>query len=162
VFGAFWEGYLMRETLYLTDDPARRIVGAAGSAVDSLFSRFGAELRSLARAGKRTWIVLSNATIPVHEGGEPPRRLAGFFGAAFPSRISLDYVRSRRENVTTRLRQAAAGSNAVIIDPVEYLCGPEYCPTMAPDSMPMYRDTHHLRSGFVQSRVTFLDRIVER
>jgi hypothetical protein len=59
--------------------------------------------------------------------------------------------------MTDRLRLLAMKTGAVVIDPVEFLCGPSTCPTVSSDGIPLYADDDHFRSGFVEKYAKFLD-----
>jgi hypothetical protein len=162
VFAAFWEGYPMRKTLYLTSDPERRIIDGPGPELDRLFENFETELRSLRSAGKETYIILSNPTVPPRGWQGIPPRLKWSGRPTFAPPTGRSYMDRRTAAVTPLLRGVASRTGTVIIDPMDFLCNARDCPTTTADGMPIFRDGDHLRSGFVSSRAAFIDRIFDR
>jgi len=162
MFAAFWEGYVMRKTLFLTDDPKRRLIVGNGPVLDRLFAKFELELLELRRTGKQAYIVLSNPTVQPGKRHGAPKRLQWSGRQVLAGPIPLSYVLSRTEAVAPLLRASAARTGAVIIDPVDFMCDATSCPTVTLDSMPIFRDDNHLRSGFVSSRASFVDVVFDR
>ena len=49
-----------------------------------------------------------------------------------------------------------------MIDPLASLCPDGLCPIFSAPGVPIFKDNHHLRSGFVAERATFIDQIQPR
>ncbi len=75
------------------------------------------------------------------------------------SHLSLSPEQKAR-NVT--LRELAERSGARVIDPLASLCPDDSCPIFSAPGVPIFKDGHHLRSGFVAERATFIDQIQPR
>jgi hypothetical protein len=58
-----------------------------------------------------------------------------------------------------RLIEVANRAGAVVIDPLDYLCGSSICPAFE-EGNPIYMDPTHLRSSYVRDRVSYLDRTI--
>ena len=158
VLASYWEDYVNKDLTYLVDDPETRL-SESPRAVDRAFYLLEAEISRLTRAGKNVFIVLSNPGQRYRrEVGESLPRLAGLTAPRRdPSSVSRAEFSARVAPTMNRLRAIAGRTGAKVIDPVVWLCDSVSCPRTAPDSMPMYKDDHHLRAGFVSKRVTFLD-----
>ena len=63
----------------------------------------------------------------------------------------------RDEPVRSRIITVAQKAGAKIIDPIEYLCNPQTCPTMSSDGMPIYKDYDHLSDDTVINHVHYFD-----
>lgn len=69
-------------------------------------------------------------------------------------------VVSRMSPVVAKLRQIAAETGAIVIDPVNWLCNDSTCPVMSAEGEPIYRDGGHLNPAYVKDEIFFLDDIV--
>ncbi|MHA6643008.1 acyltransferase family protein [Mesorhizobium sp. A623] len=59
------------------------------------------------------------------------------------------------------LGKVAALAGATLINPLDFLCGPDRCPVVV-DGKPLYNDASHIRAGYAASSATFIDGLVER
>jgi hypothetical protein len=75
-----------------------------------------------------------------------------------PLRRSIEEEMGPVEN---RLGKITLESGAVVVNPVDFLCNDEVCPTMTADGDPRYMDGQHLRGSFVRDSVRYLDETVE-
>jgi len=58
------------------------------------------------------------------------------------------------------LRNIAAQTGAIVIDPRLALCNGMICPSSGLDGLPLYVDSNHLRGSFARERATFLDEML--
>ena len=157
ILAGFWEDYFIREMLVASGQEGARLqLGHARA--DSVFDQFSRDLLELTTAGKRVYVVLSNPTLAdAYRDRKNLRRLAGFTGRLPSNAIPRSDVITRSSITNSALRVAAANAGATVIDPVSFLCDSVVCPTYTPEGMPIYRDYHHMRAGFVRKHVRFLD-----
>jgi peptidoglycan/LPS O-acetylase OafA/YrhL len=111
--------------------------------------------------GKRVYIILQAPLDPGYAPLQMVRRnllAPGFeLDVRTPSR---DRIEQAFEPFTSRLRQIAADTGALVIDPMNELCDAKSCPAVTANGEPMYRDMFHLRIGYVREQVRFLDETV--
>jgi hypothetical protein len=167
VFGAFWENYFIGE--YSENESAGQAAGAPPLQLDSAdtraaFERFRTTVATLVSGGRRVFIVISNPTsrlfVPVFPTDirlslHPPQRLA----ANGPGADAMPFE-SFVAPLTDRLRNIAAQTGAIVIDPRVTLCNGLICPSSGLDGLPLYVDSNHLRGSFARERATFLDEML--
>ena len=167
VFGAFWENYFIGE--YSEDGSAQQAAGVPPLELDSAdtraaFDEFRRTVAMLVSGGRRVFIVLSNPTsrlfVPVFPTEvrlslHPPGRLAGN-GPLVDARPFESFVAP----LTDRLRNIAAQTGAIVVDPSRTLCEGLICPSTGLDGLPLYVDSNHLRGSFARERASFLDEML--
>jgi peptidoglycan/LPS O-acetylase OafA/YrhL len=167
VFGAFWENYFIGE--YSEDQSAQQAAGVPPLELDSAdtraaFEQFRSIVATLVSGGRRVFIVLSNPTsqlfVPVFPPEvrlslHPPLRLA-----ANGPRVDARPFESFVAPLTDRLRNIAAQTGAIVIDPRTTLCDGLICPSTGLDGLPLYVDSNHLRSSFARQRASFVDEML--
>jgi peptidoglycan/LPS O-acetylase OafA/YrhL len=167
VFGAFWENYFIGE--YSEDESSQQAAGAPPLELDSAdtraaFEQFQRTVATLVSGGRRVFIVLSNPTsrlfVPVFPTEvrlslHPPRRLA-----ANGPRVDVRPFESFVAPLTDRLRNIAAQTGAIVVDPRITLCDGLICPSTGLDGLPLYVDSNHLRGSFARERASFLDEML--
>ena len=179
VFGAFWEEYFMGEftgerplpvrlSLYSRDDALRRRLTLDSPGTERAFEDFGRTLSRLRASGRRVFVLLSNPTSPRFDPGYLfPRAVR--FSLRLPDRIGAGAmtraVDDRRYEayvapLTARLRQIAAASGAIIIDPGAALCPQMSCPATNERGLPVHVDSNHLTGSFAREHATFIDTIL--
>jgi peptidoglycan/LPS O-acetylase OafA/YrhL len=166
VFGAFWENYFIGE--YSEDESSRLLAGpplelnSAGTL--AAFEQFRSTVATLVSGGRRVFIVLSNPTsalfVPVlpteaRLSLHPPRSLAG----NGPS-VDANSFESFVAPLTERLRNIAAQTGAMVVDPRVTLCDGLICPSSGADGLPLYVDSNHLRGSFARAQASFLDEML--
>jgi len=125
------------------------------------FEQFRSTVAKLVSGGRRVFIVLSNPAsqlfVPVFPAEvrlslHPPGRLATN-GPRLDARRFESFVAP----LTDRLRNIAAQTGAIVLDPRVTLCDGLMCPSTGPDGLPLYIDSNHLRGSFARERASFLD-----
>jgi len=58
------------------------------------------------------------------------------------------------------LRAIAQRTGASILDPSDWLCGTQYCPSIDERGRPIYVDGSHVRASIMRERIQALDRFV--
>jgi peptidoglycan/LPS O-acetylase OafA/YrhL len=167
VFGAFWENYFIGE--YSEDGSWQQSAGAPPLELDSAdtraaFEQFRRTVATLVSGGRRVFIVLSNPTsrlfVPVFPTEvrlslHPPWRLA-VEGPLVDARPFETFAAP----LTDRLRNIAAQTGAILVDPRLTLCDGLICPSTGLDGLPLYVDSNHLRGSFARERASFLDEML--
>lgn len=110
---------------------------------------------------KRVYLLLDN---PLSQRFDPESYLKGSRFGVISVSDSENYLPDNEEQLELRkqLIKIAKESNATVIDPANYLCKDGKCMRTAPDGAPIYRDSNHLRSGFVKKEAGFIDPSVLR
>ena len=66
----------------------------------------------------------------------------------------------KERNATMRTMAERAGAH--VIDPLPSLCPDDVCPIFSAPGVPIFKDSHHLRSSYVIDHVRFVDQIQAR
>lgn len=121
--------------------------------------RFASFLRTAA-AGRPVYLILN---IPNGEELAP----ASMFGGSRLTQIkpkplgSVHFDMRRFEarfgEINRILRQIAAESGAIVIDPVEHLCPQRHCPMFDREGTPLYLDSSHLTRKYSLSSTQYVD-----
>ena len=182
VFGAFWEAYFTGEFsgqrpmpvilpvfgVYGRGDVLRRQLTLDSPGTKRAFEDFRRTILRLTASGRRVFILLSNPTSPRFD----PRYLfpsTARLALRRPDRISVEptarSVDDRRYEsyvapLMGRLRDIAATSGAIVIDPSGALCPQMSCPTTNARGMPVHLDSNHLTATFAREHATFIDAIL--
>jgi peptidoglycan/LPS O-acetylase OafA/YrhL len=160
VIGAYWEIYLSEGLTFSTLDPKRTPLRMYGAWTDSAFFGFEQELLRLHRAGKRVYILLSNPTgIAYNPRSMLANRLRDRDQKKPALKISKQEFLSRSVPTTGRIRNIAKRVGAIVIDPVDYMCGATSCPTVSTDGKPIYTDEQHLRATYARDFAAFIDSV---
>ena len=75
---------------------------------------------------------------------------------------SLSPLSPEQKALNVTMRDLAERAGARVIDPLASLCPDGLCPIFSAPGVPIFKDNHHLRSGFVAERATFIDQIQPR
>jgi hypothetical protein len=167
VFSSFIESYFYYGLLIPKDSAKRMYFHQDDPRVSGLWESFELTVSNLVASGKKVYLVLPGP-IPRRlgmarsTGGIPPR-LSGLFGGKILN-DSIDKARFLAFTARDRryMQDIATRTGAQTIDPVPFLCGETMCATVSADGLPIFRDDNHLRPGYVQTKVTYLDRVVQR
>jgi peptidoglycan/LPS O-acetylase OafA/YrhL len=76
-------------------------------------------------------------------------------------RFDLRKFLSEYAPLRAELRERGTRSGAYVIDPLEFLCGPDSCPVFDKQGEPLYRDASHMRPFYVDSSAAFIDKSIE-
>jgi hypothetical protein len=111
-------------------------------------------------SGKKVYLLLSS---PIGDEFDP-RLMAQRSLMNFPNIISVHTNPVALENITTKygyirkdLRDLANELGIQFIDPIDYLCRENSCPTISNEGEPINSDPNHLNPHFVQKNATFID-----
>lgn len=63
--------------------------------------------------------------------------------------------------VRQRLMDVGARSGATVIDPLDFLCSENVCPSVGEEGEAIYMDSVHLRPTYVREKVHYLDETIE-
>jgi peptidoglycan/LPS O-acetylase OafA/YrhL len=180
VFGAAWEDYFMGEFsgqrrpmwgtlgVYSHGDPLRRRLTLDSPGTKRALEDFGRTISRLTASGRRVFILLSNPTSP-HFDPVYLLPTAARLSLRLPDRINVgDEKRtvdarpfeSYVAPLMSRLRQVAATSGAIVLDPREALCTGMTCPATNARGMPVHIDSNHLTAAFAREHATFIDGIL--
>lgn len=128
---------------------------------DAAMVLLGETIRRFRAAGTEVVLVL---TIPTGAGLSPKSliRHEGLGLVATPGGRARADVEQANGSAIDRLAQTAAEAGATLVNPLDFLCADGWCPAVAPDGTPIYKDHQHLQPAFVRAYVTFLDSTLNR
>jgi hypothetical protein len=119
------------------------------------------DVAALTSKGKRVFIVLSYPSGPAFlPASILPSRVPFLSIPHVTSVPRKDYERAAGGTVA-RLRQLAATTGAIVIDPLSSLCTASTCPTVGPDGLPMYKDSNHFRASYAKRFLSYIDVVLE-
>jgi SGNH domain (fused to AT3 domains) len=166
VVAADWAGYFLGISSHLPYyfEGATGVIGhtMTSEASKQALLAFEAMVSGFRKANKTVYIVLPSATGEVFR----PRRMISrrltnlSFRIRMPT-VSKAAVVSRLHPLVVRLRQIAANTGAVTIDPIATLCNDAICPLLTSDGEPIYQDDSHLNPQCVRHGVHYLDNVVK-
>lgn len=76
--------------------------------------------------------------------------------------LSLLALNPEQKALNAAMRALAERAGARAIDPLASLCPGDMCPIFSAPGVPIFKDSHHLRSGYVADHATFIDQIQPR
>ena len=154
VIGASWFGFLERGDYFRAGDPRRARSGSARAG-----QRLG--VRALREAAPPPGCSGKSASHhPLAPGwprggsGRNDRGPAGMASVGVAPDPVLAAHLKKIGFIHDRLRRLAEAAGATVIDPAEWLCHGETCPTESEAGAPIYMDGTHLRASFVRDRNT--------
>jgi peptidoglycan/LPS O-acetylase OafA/YrhL len=160
VIGGFWEDYPARNLLISDIGPANVALGPNDPRWDEIWHEFANQIASLTNRGDLVFIVLPNPTRG-RANNEGSRRLAGLGRTDdFQESISRVEYLKKTHDIRNRLADIAARTGARLIDPSLAICSTSECAVYAEHGMPIFKDDHHFRAGFVRRYGGFFDVVV--
>jgi peptidoglycan/LPS O-acetylase OafA/YrhL len=166
VLAASWRGQLKFHDLRFDAEGVSELMNHPG-VVEKAFLSLEAMIESFRRQGRRVFVVLDNPADTDDARVNPRslivRRLSGtfFLRSLSDSTLTKRDVLASQEPTRTRLILAAHRTGALVIDPMEFLCGASTCPIVIEDGRPIYFDSNHLRRDFVRDHVHYFDDIMK-
>ena len=165
IIGAAWQSYFYdpdpRYRYRFSDQHFHGDLTPESESARRALQSFEAMVRAFVAHHKRVFIVLQ---IPVGPELDPRRMIKrGMTTIGFkiqPRPVRSSVARAAVARINSKLMAIARRDGAMIIDPLETLCGPVTCATLDKEGHPMYRDAGHLRPSYVRKSVHFLDSIV--
>ena len=161
VIGASWFGFLERGDYFRAGDPSRASLDLRAPDSDWVYALFEKQLAAWVQRKKRVYIVLSHpGGLEADPAGMIADRLAWHPSVSHRT-LSLAEHLKKTGFIHDRLRRLANAAGATVIDPAEWLCHGETCPTESEAGAPIYMDSTHLRASFVRTEIHFLDAVVQ-
>ncbi len=156
VVGASWGGYLVKpgrsDTYYLKGDEKIYLdKGGIGYALKS-FEEF---IIKLAKS-KKVYLVVDN---PIGKEYNPINFIeesSRLYGIKESKIFTKNYT-MKETHARNKLIAIAQKANAIIIDPVQHFCFNNICRTALDDGTPIYKDTGHIRSSYVEKYIDYID-----
>lgn len=180
VFGADWEVYFMGEfaarrgptrgilDVYGEGDPLRTRLTLDLPGTRRALEDLGRTISRLTGSGRRVFVLLSNPTSPRFDPGYLLPATARL-SVPVPDHISVNDEKrsvdarefeSYVEPLMARLREIAARSGAIVVDPREALCAGMACPATDARGLPVHVDSNHLTAAYAEEHAAFIDTIL--
>ena len=117
-------------------------------------------LSKLKSADKKVFLILN---MPVGDELDPKTMVVRSF-EQFPailkiqnSYLNLNKFREKFSFINDDLKHLANLNGAIVVDPIEFLCYENICPSVDANNEPIYKDAAHLRPSFVRKNAEFID-----
>jgi hypothetical protein len=127
---------------------------------EEALKQFDSLLATVQKKEKKLYVVLS---IPSGEQLDPKRLCArSFFGGYKLSgkRLSRSVYFKKYGALLNEIEAIARKNEAIVINPLDYLCTNGLCIAVDDDGVPIRYDEGHLRPGYVREHVKYLDETV--
>ncbi len=161
VVGAQWLGYLVDSNFYYEDDGVSEKLGLYSAGAEHAYKALEIMLSQFSKSGKKVYLILN---IPIGPGIDPKdmvqRSLLPFGFNIKKTGIQKSDFLGMYNPIRQRLINAGTNGGAKIIDPLDYLCTKNLCPSLTEDGEPIYKDACHIRPLFSRERVKFLDETI--
>ena len=146
---------------YLNDGAA--LVGTFGYGSDNYkksIQHLTEYIQDLTISGKQVYLILN---IPTGTQLDP-KYMAQRSLINFPNVFKLREGGINRQDLENNygliqydLKQAAKKANAIVINPLDFVCSPKLCPSIDNKKNPIYKDAGHLHPDYVRNQVNFID-----
>ncbi len=168
VIGGCWNCYFGLETNPIPDGNNFNYVYRSGSreayfrkglgatlAMESL----GKYLEQLART-HTVYLILDNQMADANDPRQVIRNRLNLYQSG--SKQNDIVLPPEQKSRNAALRAMAERAGVIAIDPLTVLCPDDLCPVYSAPGVPIFKDSHHLRSGYVADHATFIDQIRPR
>jgi hypothetical protein len=150
VIAASWVGFVTRPDNFKHGDASRTPLKVLAPGEEWVLDGFEASLRKLTASGKRVVILLSSPRGPAFN----PKSLIDRDSIivrvnALPPPVPRGELSARAAPIDERIKRIAAKVGASVIDPADWLCTAQSCPT-AEGGRLLYKDDSHLRPDFAR------------
>lgn len=160
VFSASWAGFRDQTDYFREDDAERVPLDLQSSSTDWVWDGFEAAIGELIRSGKQVVLVLSTPRGEVWD----PRAWAVRDGIdvhlEVPTPLTREEVRAVTAWADARLTLIAQRTGAMLVDPIEWLCGPTHCAPADDQGRPVFKDRTHVRATVARERIHQLDQFI--
>lgn len=125
--------------------------------------RLGLYVKQLREMGKNVYVILSIPTGAELDPKYMAMRGLKYFPDFFLLRdggVSKSLLESKYGSVQADLKYVSEANGAIVISPMEVLCGDSFCPSVDSFGDPIYKDNGHLRPAYVRKNAIFIDRVL--
>jgi peptidoglycan/LPS O-acetylase OafA/YrhL len=160
VIGASWVGFITRTDYRASGDRDSAPLAFLTPQTQWVIDGFERVVAGLVASGKQVVILLSS---PRHEGLNPKRLLYrdGLTWRARAARaVPLETIDGASAQIDAVLRGIAQRTGATVLDPSDWLCRKDACPSLDELGRPIYMDGSHIRASIMRERIDALDRFV--
>lgn len=160
VFAASWYGLTTRNDLIRAGDPSETPISILAPENSWAMREFETALASLVARGKRVVLVLSS---PRGDAFDPRRMIAreGVLPRAKPTApVPRHELETMLEPMDESLRIVAQRVGATVVEPMDYLCDANACPTVDANGRPLYKDDSHIRARVVREEFNAFDEFI--
>lgn len=164
VIGAQWFGYFASAPgrWYYEEAGTRSEFGQKAKGSEKAYRSLEATLTELKGAGKAVYLI---GNIPISEDVDPSTMVRrSLFPIGFivnKAGIKKSWLLEHYGGVRQRLMDVGARSGAIVIDPLNFLCSENVCPSVGEEGQAIYMDSVHLRPTYVREKVRYLDETIE-
>jgi peptidoglycan/LPS O-acetylase OafA/YrhL len=160
VLAASWQGFVDRGDYYRSTDRDRHRLNVLDPRNQWIYDGLANTLAQLRKAGKQVIVLTSSPQGAAFD----PIFMVDRSGLTPQPRVPLiveraDLVR-RLAAIDDRIRDAAVHAGAQVLNPDDWFCTAQICPTVDSQGNPLFMDATHVRASVVRAKVTALDQFV--
>ncbi|MFL5279952.1 MAG: acyltransferase family protein [Rhodopila sp.] len=163
VLGGNWGLYTGAGNEVVRD--GKRVPTGASPGTDYVWANLQDAVANWVATGHKVFLILPT---PADDRFAPTNMLIRSYFGVQVNPVPLDgvpietFIASNRE-IVHRLREIAARTGALVLDPIPDICGPgPTCAAFYANGEPKFVDTLHLRPDFVAHHMSFLDQVLTR
>ena len=160
VLGGQWFGFLLNKRFNYFEDSRSWPIDRASAGYYKSLAALENYIKRLKQANKRVFLILN---IPIGKELDPKymiQRTLADYPQAFTLRhggIELSALNAKYGFIKADLTRIARNNQIELIDPIQYLCQNDTCPSVDRNNEPIYKDQSHLRPYFVRHQLEFID-----
>lgn len=173
VFGCFWENYFIGSfpggsrvaAIYRVGDRDKVPLRLDSPAASQVFAEFGQAIARLVSMRKEVVVILSSPSCERWN----PMSLAKALRVAFFDNVSVtnEFRVARRDfeafvqPVKRKIIDVVVANGGKVIDPLDYFERDGFLYGRTDEGAFLYKDSNHMRAGYVKEKATFLDSLIE-
>jgi peptidoglycan/LPS O-acetylase OafA/YrhL len=168
VVGAQWFAYFSGVTphsYFYDDGSSLRRLGINTDGSERAYKALEVMLSDFVKSGKRVYLVLNIPMGPAINPKNLVRRSLSSLGFEVNKGGMTKSDLLAKHNygdIRRRLLDVAKRSGATAVDPLDYLCVENVCPSVTEDGEPIYKDGAHIRPFYARTQVRFLDATLQK
>lgn len=161
--GAQWFAYFSGATphqYFYEDGEASERLGVNTQGSERAYAALEAMLADFRKSGKNVYLVLNIPMGPAMNPKNLVRRSLSSFGFAVNKggMTKVDLLGTHNYgSIRERLLEVGRRAGVTVVDPMDYLCHDDVCPSMMDNGEPIYKDNAHIRPFYAREYVRFLD-----
>jgi len=162
VIGALWTEYLGEKPNFYYETHGRKHIFTPGSPARAhVYAELTDMLQSWKQQGKTVYLVGPMPTGPTFDPHQMfKRNLYGAWTLNAPPYLEKATWYAPAKTVVAELKHVATDAGAIMIDPSAFLCDKTRCATQTDTGALIYKDGKHLRAGYVENYVRYLDHVM--
>jgi len=143
---------------YSKDDPTHSPIIINSDLFNKKFEMLGSWFKRLRQQGIPVYVVLSNPMSMWELSPKSSIQRVSLIPASFG--VNKTEIIKSQNKVRQKLLLVSDETGAAVIDPFNYLCKDDFCPSMTRNNVYIYSDGIHISSSYMRSCVPYLNNVL--